>query len=84
MSDQGYAASMYYVIIYAITAAAGFGMLLYMAAKGMENDTLDDFKGLNDRSPWFAFMMLIVMFSMAGVPPSGGFYAKVVVLKAVV
>lgn len=84
MSDQGYAASMYYVIVYAITAAAGFGMLLYMAAKGMENDTLDDFKGLNDRSPWFAFMMLIVMFSMAGVPPTVGFYAKVVVLNAVV
>ncbi|MDO9371624.1 MAG: proton-conducting transporter membrane subunit, partial [Gammaproteobacteria bacterium] len=47
-------------------------------------DRLEDFKGLNQRSPWFAFMMLILMFSMAGVPPTVGFYAKLAVLQAVV
>jgi len=49
-----------------------------------EADKLDDFKGLNDRSPWFAFMMMILMFSMAGVPPALGFYAKFAVLQAVI
>ena len=55
-----------------------------LSRAGFEADRLDDFKGLNDRSPWFAFMMLILMFSMAGVPPTVGFYAKLAVLQAVI
>jgi len=59
-------------------------MVILLSREGYEADNIDDFKGLNERSPWFAFMMLILMFSMAGVPPTAGFYAKLSVLKAVV
>jgi NADH-quinone oxidoreductase subunit N len=62
----------------------GFGMILLLSRAGFEADRLEDFKGLNDRSPWFAFMMLILMFSMAGVPPTLGFYAKLSVLQAAI
>jgi NADH-quinone oxidoreductase subunit N len=65
-------------------AIGGFGMIILLSRAGFEADRLDDFRGLNDRSPWFAFMMLILMFSMAGVPPTVGFYAKLAVLQAVV
>jgi NADH-quinone oxidoreductase subunit N len=61
---------------------AGFGMILLLSRKGFEADKLDDLKGLSQRSPWHAFLMLIVMFSMAGVPPTLGFYAKFTVLQA--
>jgi len=61
---------------------AGFGMILLLSRKGFEAEQLDDLKGLNQRSPWFALMMLITMFSMAGVPPTLGFYAKFAVLQA--
>ncbi len=61
-----------------------FGMIILLSRAGFEADKLDDFKGLNDRSPWFAFMMMILMFSMAGVPPALGFYAKLAVLQAVI
>lgn len=83
-TQTGYAAAMFYTITYAITATAGFGMIILLSRAGFEADNLDDFKGLNDRSPWFALMMLIVMFSMAGVPPTVGFYAKLLVLQAVI
>ena len=59
-------------------------MIILLSRAGFEADSLDDFKGLNDRSPWFALMMLILMFSMAGVPPTVGFYAKLSVLQAVI
>ena len=61
---------------------AGFGMVLLLSRKGFEAEELVDLKGLNQRSPWFAFLMLITMFSMAGVPPTLGFYAKFAVLQA--
>jgi len=80
----GYSAAMFYVIAYAIMGLGGFGMIILLSRKGFEADRIDDFKGLNDRSPWFAFMMMILMFSMAGVPPTLGFYAKLAVLEAVV
>lgn len=80
----GYSAAMFYVIIYALMGMGGFGMIILLSRAGFEADRLDDFKGLNNRSPWFAFMMLIFMFSMAGVPPTVGFYAKFSVLQAVV
>ncbi|HEX7047225.1 MAG TPA: NADH-quinone oxidoreductase subunit NuoN [Gammaproteobacteria bacterium] len=79
---QGYQAAMFYTITYVIMAAAGFGMILLLARSGFEADKLDDFAGLNRRSPWFAAMMMFVMFGMAGVPPFVGFYAKFAVIWA--
>jgi NADH-quinone oxidoreductase subunit N len=81
---DGLQAAMYYTIAYVLMAAAAFGMILLLSRKGFEAERLDDFKGLNQRSPWFAFLMLVVMFSMAGVPPLIGFYAKLFVLGALV
>lgn len=83
-SQAGYSASMFYAIVYALMAMGGFGMILLLSRSGFEADNLNDFKGLNERSPWFAFIMMILMFSMAGVPPTLGFYAKLSVLQAVV
>jgi len=83
-TPEGYSAALFYTIVYAIMGLGGFGMILLLARAGFEADTLNDFKGLNERSPWFAFIMLIIMFSMAGVPPALGFYAKLAVLEAVV
>jgi NADH-quinone oxidoreductase subunit N len=83
-TEEGYAAAMFYVIVYSITTLGGFGMVLLLSRQGFEADRLDDFRGLNERSPWFAFMMLIIMFSNAGVPPTVGFLAKWGVLRAVI
>ncbi|MGD8566683.1 MAG: NADH-quinone oxidoreductase subunit NuoN [Gammaproteobacteria bacterium] len=83
-TSTGYSAAMFYAIVYAIMSAGGFGMIMLLSRAGFESDKLDDFKGLNERSPWNAFMMLILMFSMAGVPPTLGFYAKLSVIQAVV
>ena len=80
----GYSAAMFYAITYAVMAIGGFGMIILLSRAGHEADSLDDFRGLNQRSPWFALMMLILMFSMAGVPPTLGFWAKLAVLSAVV
>jgi NADH-quinone oxidoreductase subunit N len=81
---SGYAASMFYIITYALMSMGGFGMIIWLGRSGFEADRLDDFKGLNDRNPWFAFLMLILMLSMAGVPPFVGFWAKWSVLREVV
>lgn len=81
---HGYSAAMFYVITYAITAAAAFGVVLALSRQGFEADALDDYKGLNTRNAWCAFLMLLAMFSMAGVPPMVGFYAKLLVLEAVI
>ena len=81
---EGYAASMFYTLSYVLMTLGGFGMIILLSREGFEADRLDDFRGLNQRSPWFAFMMLILMFSMAGVPPFIGFWAKLSVLKEVV
>lgn len=83
-TGDGYAAAMFYVIVYALMTLGSFGVILLLARKGFEADRLDDFRGLNQRSPWFALMMLILMFSNAGVPPTVGFYAKWWVLRSVV
>lgn len=80
----GYGAALYYIVVYALTAAAGFGLLVILSQKGVEIESLDDLKGLNRKSPWLAFMMLIVLFSMAGIPPTVGFFIKLMVLKALV
>ena len=82
-TEEGIRAAMFYTLTYVLMAAAAFGMLIVLSRKGFEAENLDDFKGLNARSPWFALMMMMVMFSMAGVPPFVGFYAKLVVLSSV-
>ena len=83
-TDKGYTAAMFYAITYALTAAGGFGMLILLSRKGFVAENLHDLKGLNYRSPWMAGMMMLIMFSMAGVPPTVGFFAKLFVLDAVV
>ena len=83
-TSTGYSASMFYVLTYALMALGGFAMVIWLGRAGMEADRLDDFKGLNERNPWFAFMMLILMLSMAGVPPFVGFWAKWSVLREVI
>ena len=74
---------MFYTFAYVLMAAAAFGMVILLSRQGYEAERLEDFKGLNARSPWFALVMLMIMFSMAGVPPFVGFYAKLVVLESV-
>lgn len=83
-SEEGFAASMFYVVTYALMSTGAFGMIIFLSRKGFESDNLDDMKGLSERSPWYAFIMLIFMFSMAGVPPMIGFWAKWFVLKELV
>jgi NADH-quinone oxidoreductase subunit N len=80
---QGYQAAMFYMISYVIVAAGAFGMIMLLARQGFEADKIVDFRGLNARSPWFAGMMAILMFSLAGVPPFIGFWAKLGVIQAV-
>lgn len=83
-NPDGYSAAMFYTIVYSITALAGFGMIVALARTNNEFDLVADFKGMNKRNPWLALMMLFVMFSMAGIPPFVGFYAKVVVIEEAV
>ncbi|MEO7344521.1 MAG: NADH-quinone oxidoreductase subunit NuoN [Methylotenera sp.] len=81
-SMNGFVYALFYVVSYVLMTLAGFGIVILLSRKGFEADKLDDLKGLNQRSPWHAFLMLIVMFSMAGIPPTLGFYAKFTVLQA--
>ena len=83
-TESGYAAAMFYVIVYSLMAAGAFAMIILLSRSGFEAERLDDFKGLNDRSSWYAAMMLILMLSMAGVPPFAGFWGKWFVLKEVI
>ncbi|HEB96011.1 MAG TPA: NADH-quinone oxidoreductase subunit NuoN [Sedimenticola thiotaurini] len=83
-TSAGYTAAMFYSIVYALMAIGAFGIVVLLSRRGFEAENLEDYKGLHDRSPWFAAMMMLVMFSMAGVPPTVGFFAKLVVLQAVV
>ena len=82
-TEEGLQAAMFYTLTYVLMAAAAFGMIIVLSRKGFEAENLEDFKGLNARNPWFALMMMMVMLSMAGVPPFVGFYAKLVVLSSV-
>jgi NADH-quinone oxidoreductase subunit N len=82
-TNEGYRASLYYTLTYVIMSVGSFGMILLLSREGFEADRLEDFKGLNRRSPWFAAMMLMLMFSTAGVPPFVGFWAKIAVIGAV-
>ncbi|WP_019141342.1 NADH-quinone oxidoreductase subunit NuoN [Noviherbaspirillum massiliense] len=80
---NAYSSAMFYAITYVLTTLATFGMILLLARSGFEAENIEDFKGLNQRSPWFAFVMLILMFSLVGIPPAVGFYAKVAVIQSV-
>ncbi len=81
---NAYSAAMFYTVSYVIMSLASFGMIILLSRAGFEAENIDDFKGLNKRSPWFAAMMMFVMFSMAGIPFFVGFFAKLAVLQAVV
>jgi NADH-quinone oxidoreductase subunit N len=81
-TPTGYSAALFYVIVYALMTLGSFGMILLLSRAGFEAESLDDFRGLNQRSKWYAFVMLILMFSLAGIPPAAGFLAKLFVLQA--
>ena len=83
-TDKGFFFFFFYAIVYALTAAGGFGVVTMLSRNGFDAENIHDLKGLNDRSPWLAFMMMLILFSMAGVPPTVGFFAKLFVLDAVV
>jgi len=80
----GYSAAMFYAIAYVLMSLGSFGLVVYLSQKGHEAENLDDFKGLNSRHPWLAALMAILMFSMAGIPPFVGFYAKLTILQSLV
>ncbi len=81
---NGYASAMFYTITYAITSSVSFGVLILLNRKGFEAENINDLRGLNHTNPWYAAMLSIAMFSMAGVPPTVGFYAKLSVLQSVI
>ena len=83
-TPAGYAAALFYAIVYALMAAVAFGMIVLLARAGFEAEEIDDFKGLGQRNAWYAGVMAIAMFSLAGVPPLFGFFAKLMVLKAAI
>jgi len=83
-SVQAYGASLFYMITYVITTLGSFGMVLLLSRQGFECEQISDLKGLNKRSPWNAAIVLLLMFSLAGLPPMVGFYAKLGVLQAAI
>ena len=82
-TDQGYAAALFYTLTYVVSAAGAFGMIILLSRRGYDAENLSDFKGLNARSPWFAMIMMLIMFSMAGIPPLVGFFGKLYAINAV-
>lgn len=82
--ENAYSASMFYVVTYVLTTLAAFGVILLLAREGFESEEISDFAGLNQRSPLYAGVMAVCLFSMAGIPPLVGFYAKLAVLQALV
>ncbi|MEX0914518.1 MAG: proton-conducting transporter membrane subunit, partial [Wenzhouxiangellaceae bacterium] len=83
-SPAGYAAAMFYTIVYAMMSAGAFAVMILLSGSGVEAENLDDFKGLAKRSPWYALMMLMIMFSLAGIPVFVGFFAKWQVIAAAI
>ena len=81
---SGNAAAIYYVLVYALMSAGAIGLLALLSRSGREIERVEDLAGLNRQNPWLAFLMLIILFSMAGVPPTVGFFSKLLVLKALV
>jgi len=83
-SPSGYSAAMFYTIVYAMMSAGAFAVMILLSGNGVEAENLDDFKGLAKRSPWYALMMLMIMFSLAGIPVFVGFFAKWQVIAAAI
>jgi NADH-quinone oxidoreductase subunit N len=83
-AESAYSTALFYVIVYVVMSVGAFGMVLFLSRAGFDCEKLDDFRGLNRRSPWFAFVMLLLMLSLAGLPPTVGFYAKLAVLQSAV
>jgi len=83
-TPAGYAAAMFYTIVYSLMSAGAFAVLIALSTNGVEAENLDDYKGLGKRSPWFALMMLMIMFSLAGIPVFVGFFAKWQVIAAAI
>jgi len=80
----GYGAATFYILVYVLMSLAAFGVIILLNKKGFEADQISEYKGLSKSSPWFALMMLVVMLSMAGVPPFIGFYSKFFILQQVI
>jgi NADH-quinone oxidoreductase subunit N len=83
-SSTGYSAAMFYIVTYVLVVAGAFAIIAILSRNGVEFDKLEDYRGLNARNPWLAFMMLLLLFSMAGIPPTVGFFAKLGLLEALV
>jgi NADH-quinone oxidoreductase subunit N len=81
---DAYSASLFYMVVYTAMTLGSFGMLLFLSHAGFECENLEDLRGLNRRHPWYAFLMMLIMFSLAGIPPTAGFYAKLAVFQAAV
>ncbi len=79
-----YSSALFYMVIYVLTTLGTFGLIMLLARRGFECDQISDLAGLNQRSPWMAGVMAVFMFSLAGIPPTAGFYAKLSVLQALV
>jgi len=84
LAGQAYGSALFYVIIYVLTTLVTFGLILLLSRKGFECEQISDLKGLNRRNPILAAMLLLSMFSLTGIPPMAGFYAKLAVLQALV
>ena len=84
VNASAYGSSLFYMIVYVLTTLGTFGVIMLLSQEGFECETIDDLKGLNKRSPMLAGVLLVLMFSLAGIPPLVGFYAKLVVLQAVI
>ena len=83
-TPQGYSAALFYMVMYALMSVGSFGIITLLSKKGFEAENIDDLRGLNQRNPWLAFMMLLLMFSFAGIPPTVGFFAKFFILKSII
>jgi NADH-quinone oxidoreductase subunit N len=81
-THNGYGSAMFYVITYVLTTLGAFGMIMLLSRAGFEAENIEDFRGLNQRNSWYAILMLLIMLSLAGLPPMVGFFAKLAVLQA--
>ena len=84
VSTEAYGAALFYMLVYVLTTLASFGIILLLSRQGFECEEISDLKGLNQRSPLLAGILLLTMFSLAGIPPLAGFYAKLTVLQALI
>jgi NADH-quinone oxidoreductase subunit N len=83
-AGNAYSSAMFYLVAYVLTTLGTFGLIMYLSRQGFESEQIDDLAGLSKRSPWVAGVMTIFMFSLAGVPPMVGFFAKLAVIQALV